>query len=379
MTGRRDLDEAARRETTALAAAGLSRAPIAVEGVDVLTNDVLSLRRDPRVVAAAQAALSGAGLGAGGSRLLGGDAEEHRLLETAVAAWVHEEAAVSFPTGTAANVGLLTGLLRPEDLVVSDARNHGSLVDGVRLSRARKAIVAASDPAAVEAALGRDRGGGRRFVVVEGVHGMDGDAAPLAGLADVCRRRDALLVVDEAHAAGLLGADGAGAAAAAGVADVVAARVVPCGKALAGAGGVVATSRAVADLLVHRSRAYAYTTALPPAVAAGVRAALDVSVAEPSRRARALALAARLRARLRAAGLRVFDGDGAFVAWLPGDLEATMRAAERLRAAGFAARAVRPPTVPEGTARLRLSTHFALTDAEADRLGATCEAAGRAP
>jgi 8-amino-7-oxononanoate synthase len=378
VTSRRDLDDEARRTAADLARRGLSRAVVATDGlVDLVTNDSLGLRRDPRVLAAAAAALAREGLGAGGSRLLGGDHAEHRALEADLARWTGEEAAVLFATGTAANVGVLGALAGPADLVVSDAENHGSLVDGIRLCGARKAIVPHGEPEAVDRALAGDAGRGRRFVVVETLHGMNGDAALLAALADVCRRRGALLVADEAHAIGVLGPEGAGLVAEAGVRDVVAARVLPCGKALAGAGGAVACSAAVASLLVQTARAFAFTTALPPAVAAGVRAAAEVARAEPARRERCRALVVRTRDALVGLGARVSGAEGGFVSWVLGTPEAASAAAERLRAAGFAARPVRPPTVPEGTSRLRLALHADLAEADFERLLAALPVAAR--
>jgi 8-amino-7-oxononanoate synthase len=362
---RATLDAAVRTELDDFARRGLARRPLGPgEGIDLLTNDYLGLRRDPRVAGAAARVALESGVGAAASRLLGGDHEEHRALEADFAAFQGEEAAVLFPSGTAANVGLLSMLLRPDDLAVCDAWNHASLVDGVRLSRARKAIVPHGDVDAVEAALVADRGEGRRYVVVEGVHGMEGDAAPLRDLADVCRRRDALLVVDEAHSVGLLGRDGAGSVATAECADVVAARVNPCGKALAGAGGVVTTSAAIASLLVHRARSFVFTTALPPPVAAGVREALAISRAEPWRRERALRMCQQASG---AFGDSRTPG-GAILPWVLGAPDLAVAAAERLRAHGFSVRAVRPPTVPEGTSRVRLSFHADLSDADFSRL-----------
>jgi 8-amino-7-oxononanoate synthase len=377
---RGSLDRDARAEVDRLARLGLARAPTgAGAGLDLVTNDYLGLRDDPRVLAAARAALERRGLGAGAARLLGGDHPEHRALEAAFARAHGEEAAVLFPSGSAANQGVLGALLRPGDLAVCDARNHGSLVDGVRLSRARRAIVPHGDVLAVEDALRKDAGGGRRFVVLEGVHGMEGDVAPLADLADVCRRLDALLVVDEAHAAGVVGPDGAGAAALAGVEDVVAARVVPLGKAFGGAGGVVTASAAVCDEVVHRARAYLFATALPPAVAAGVAEAHRLARAEPERRARATALARRLAGVLEEAGARVAGRGAAVVSWILGSAAAALDAAAALRARGVEARAVRPPTVPEGEARVRLSCHASPSDAEVERAAeALREAATRA-
>lgn len=269
MTARADLDASARALVGVLAEAGRARAPTgATEGVDLVTNDVLALRRDPRVVGAAVAALRRAGLGAGGSRLLGGDDPAHRALEAEAAAWTGAEAALLYPSGTAANHGLVAGLVDRSDLVVAERENHGSLVEAVRSARARTLLVNRGDLGALDRALGMGGPRGRRFVVLESLHGMDGDAADLPALATVARRRDALLLVDEAHAVGLLGPRGAGLADPASVGDVLAARTLPCGKALAGAGGLVVASRAVVDLLVHRSRAFAFTTGLPPAVAA---------------------------------------------------------------------------------------------------------------
>lgn len=365
MTDRRALDGALRAELEALAERGLVRAPLALgEGIDLLTNDYLGLSRHPAVIAAARHVLEREGLGARASRLLGGDHEAHRLLEDAFASLQSEEAAVLFPSGSAANVGLLGLLAGPADLYVSDALNHASLVDGIRLSGARRAIVPHGDVGAVDEALRDADGGGRRFVVVEGVHGMEGDAAPLGALADVCRRRGALLVVDEAHALGLLGPDGAGAVAAARCEDVVAARVNPCGKALGGAGGVVTASRAIAASLHARARSFVFATALPPSVAAGVHTALGVMRAEPARRARPLALARRFEAGVGAAR----RGDGALVPWIVGAPQDALAAAASLRARGYEVRAVRPPTVPEGTSRLRFSFHADHADGDVDGL-----------
>lgn len=365
MTDRRSLDEALRAEIEGLAARGLVRRPLGLgRGLDVLTNDYLALARHPTVVAAATAALARDGLGAGASRLLGGDRDEHRLLEEAFARLQGEAAAALFPSGTAANVGLLGALAGEGDVVVSDVWNHASLVDGIRLCGARRVIVPHGDADAVHAALVKAPGTGRRFVVVEGVHGMEGDVAPLAALADVCRRDDALLVVDEAHALGLLGPDGAGAVAAAGCQDVVAARVNPCGKALGGAGGVVTASRAVIATLHARARTFLFATAVPPAVAAGVRAALELMRAEPARRARPLALARRFEAEVGVARA----GGGALVPWIVGAPDDAVAAATALLARGFEVRAVRPPTVPDGTSRIRFSFHADHRDEDVARL-----------
>lgn len=369
MTARAALDAAAAAAAAALAAHDRARTPTGVDGLeDLVTNDVLALRRDPRVVRAAVETLRRAGLGAGGSRLLGGDDEAHRALEAEAAAWTGAEAALLFPTGTAANVGMVAGLVSPDDLVVSERENHGSLVEAVRASRARTLVVARGHLDALDRALASGPRGARRFVVLESLHGMDGDAADLLAVAAVARRREALLLVDEAHAVGLLGPRGAGLADPSLVGDVLAARSLPCGKALGAAGGLVVGSHAVVALLVHRAKAFAHTTALPPAVAAGTREALRIARDEPERAARALASARAVEARLLSRGESVAAVDGAFVPWILGTDARALAVAAALRARGFAVRAVRPPTVPEGTARVRLSCHADLEPTALARL-----------
>jgi 8-amino-7-oxononanoate synthase len=364
VTARADLDASARALVGVLAEAGRARAPTgATEGVDLVTNDVLALRRDPRVVGAAVAALRRAGLGAGGSRLLGGDDPAHRALEAEAAAWTGAEAALLYPSGTAANHGLVAGLVDRSDLVVAECENHGSLVEAVRSACARTPRPPRTS-ARFDRALAMGGPRGRRFVVLESLHGMDGDAADLPALAAVARRRDALLLVDEAHAVGF-GLRRASPTPRP-VGDVLAARTLPCGKALAGAGGSVVASRAVVDLLVHRSRAFAFTTP-----AAGRRRGDARGAPDRARRARPRRAGLRRRAPRRGAparaGQSVAAVDGAFVPWIVGRDD---RARGRLRAArrGFAVRAVRPPTVPEGTARVRLSCHADLTERDLTRL-----------
>lgn len=359
------LDDELKAELSRFATQGLVRTPTERGGgVDLLTNDYLGLSRHPAVIVAARQVLEREGLGAGASRLLGGDHPEHRRLETAFVELQGTESAALFPSGSTANLGLLTALLRVDDLVVSDALNHASLIDGIRLSGARRVIVPHGDVDAVDRALHDACATGRRFIVVEGVHGMEGDAAPLAALADVCRRRDAQLIVDEAHSLGLLGPGGAGAVAAAGCADVVVARVNPCGKALGGSGGVVTASKAVVAWIHATSRAFIFATALPPTVAAGVCAAIGVMRAECARRARPLSLARRFE---RILGVPR-TGDGALVPWVLGTPESALGAAADLRRQGFDVRAVRPPTVPEGTSRVRFSFHADHSDSDVDRL-----------
>lgn len=369
VTARADLDASARALVGVLAeAGGAPRAPTgATEGVDLVTNDVLALRRDPRVVGAAVAALRRAGLGAGGSRLLGGDDPAHRALEAEAAAWTGAEAALLYPSGTAANHGLVAGLVDRSDLVVAECENHGSLVEAVRSARARTLPRPPRRPrrAQPRARDGRPSRAALRRARVAARHGRRrGRPARPRGGGPPARRP----LVDEAHAVGLLGPRGAGLADPASVGDVLAARTLPCGKALAGAGGLVVASRAVVDLLVHRSRAFAFTTGLPPAVAAGTLAALRIARDEPARAARARAAARRVEARLRA--LHERRGGGRRVR--PVDRRPRRpRARGRLRAArarGFAVRAVRPPTVPEGTARVRLSCHADLTERDLTRL-----------
>ena len=358
------IDERERRFGTQL-----ERSPLGVgDGIDLLSNDYLGLRTDPRVVAAAREWLEKEGLGSGGSRLLGGDREPHRRLEEQLAQWQGVEAGLLFASGSAANVGLLTALLQPGDLVLSDRSNHASLVDGIRLSGCRKVLFDHASPDQVAEVLARETAWDRAFVVVEGLHGMEGDRAPLADLAEVCRTTGALLIVDEAHAVGVVGPEGAGAVAASGCEDVTVARINPLGKALGGHGGLVTGSAALVTLLLHASRAFVFSTAPPPAVAAGVLRALQISRAEPWRRERAVRLSDLVRSRLVALGQQVGASDGAFVPWILGSPERALSAARLLRDRGFLVHAVRPPTVPEGSSRLRLSFHADLSDAEHARL-----------
>src|SRR5262245_51747126 len=227
-------------------------------GVDLGSNDVLGLARHPRVIAGARAALEEFGAGGRAARLLGGGSPLHERVEEAVAAWTGAEAALLFPSGYQANLGLVGALAGRGDALFSDERNPASLIDAARLSRAHVFVHAHLDLAELERQLGRARPARRRLVLTEGVFSMDGDAAPLAELDELCRRHDAWLVVDEAHSAGLLGPAGAGAWAALGARaeSRLAARVVTGGKALGVAGALVVGSRALREQLVNHARTF---------------------------------------------------------------------------------------------------------------------------
>jgi 8-amino-7-oxononanoate synthase len=332
-------------------------------GIDLSSNDYLDLARDPRVVAAFQHGVAREGAGSTGSRLLRGHRGAFADVERAFAVFKGAERALYFSSGYLANLGVLTTLPEAGDVVVSDERNHASLIDAMRLSSATRAIVPHNDLAALEDALRTARSaaaaGAQVFVVVESVFSMDGDAAPLAAQAALCRTFDATLVVDEAHACGLFGARGSGMIEAAGL-DPNTISINSAGKALGVGGAFVAGPAWAIDYLIQRARTFVFSTAPPPAVTSAIAESLRIVTAEPDRRARVIALA---RERLAAAGIDVRACDSPIVPILIGDSHRAAAVAERLQARGFDIRAIRPPTVPDGSARLRLSVNARLEDA----------------
>lgn len=350
-------------------AAGLQRALRTPVGVDLSSNDVLGLATDPTVVAAGLAGVSHYGLGSGGSRLLGGHRAVFDQLEARAAAWLGVERTLLFGSGYAASVGVLTALFGPRDVVVSDALNHASLIDGIRLSGAQRVVVPHLDLDAVAAALraARPEPGGLVAVVVESVYSMDGDGWDLGALAALCAAYGAALCIDEAHATGLYGPAGEGAVVQAGVAEAVTLRWHPCGKALGGQGCLVAGSATVIDALVQHARSFVFSTAPWPATASALIAAIDRVQGDATLRARPAMLAERLRERL---GPRLGLGAGAIVPIPAGSAARAVALSDGLAAAGWWARAIRPPTVPEGTARVRIVTRAPLTFEQIETLAA---------
>jgi len=363
----RRLDEAGlRRRVRTLSASGprpvLDGRPV----VSFASNDYLGLAADRRLADALSRGAAEEGAGSGAARLLGGSRPAHDALERAVASFKGSEAALLFGSGFVANATVIPALAGEGDLVVSDRLNHASVVDGCRLSRAEVVVVPHADPAAVRAALGRT-GFRRRLVVVEGLHSMEGTVAPLRALQDAAREHDALLLLDDAHGNGVIGPGGRGAAADAGLErgpGLV--EVGTFGKAFGGFGAFVAWTAEGVEWLRHAARGYLFSTALPPGVAAMDLEGMRLAAAEPERRERARALADRLRGRL---GANLGGGVGSPIVPVPvGGSEDAARLAERLLERGIWAPAVRPPTVPDGTARLRVSVTAAHREEEIDAL-----------
>ncbi|MGY1456231.1 8-amino-7-oxononanoate synthase [Streptomyces sp. SS8] len=338
--------------------------------LDLAGNDYLGLARHPEVVAAASAAARRWGAGATGSRLVTGTTGLHAELEAELADFCGFEAALVFSSGYAANLAAVTSLTGRGTLVVSDAANHASLIDGCRLSRAETAVVPHADPGAVDKAL--DGFAGRAVAVTDTVFSVDGDAAPLAFLAAVCRGHGAALLADDAHGLGVLGDGGRGALHAAGLAgdpDVVA--TVTLSKSLGSQGGAVLGPARVIDHLVNTARTFVFDTGLAPAAAGAALAALRLLRAEPGRAARVREVATGLYERLAGAGLDATRPDAAVVSVRAPSPEAALRWAADCRGASLAAGCFRPPSVPDGISRLRLTARADLTEAELDTAAAT--------
>ena len=363
--------EALERRAGLRAKAGLTRTlrPRGIDDpvVDLAGNDYLGLARHPAVVAAATEALTGYGLGATGSRLVRGSTDAHTALETALADWLGAQQALVYSSGYLANLGAVRALVGPRTLLVSDAHNHASLIDGCRLSGAETVVVPHADVAAFGAALAAAPGR-PAVVVTESVYSVDGDLAPLAALHRVVRDAGALLLVDDAHAIGVLGQDGAGAVAAAGLAgapDVVVTATLS--KALGGAGGVVAGPAALIRHLVDTGRTFIYDTAPPPAVVAGVHAALRVARSADDLRGVLRERARTVVRRLRAAGLTVSDPAAGIISVTAPGPEAAVAWAADCRDRGTAVGCFRPPSTPDGTSRLRLTLNAGVPADDFDR------------
>ena len=348
------VDAASERERRGLTRTLVPRGPGPGRLMDLAGNDYLGLARHPAVVAAAVDAVQQYGAGATGSRLVTGTTSLHVQLEKALADFVGAEAALVFSSGYAANLGAVTALSGPGSLVVSDAANHASLVDACRLSRARVVVVPSGDLAAVEQALAT-REEDRAIVVTDAVFSVSGVLAPVAALHDISRRHGAALLVDEAHALGVVGAAGTGAAAVAGIAgepDVV--LTVTLSKALGSQGGAVVGSAAVRDHLVDTARTFIFDTGLAPASAGAALAAL--AWVDPARVGALRAVTSEL-ARL----LDLPAGSGAVLPVVVGDASAAVAARDACTAAGLLVGCFRPPSVPDGQSCLRLAARADLS------------------
>ena len=346
------------------------RALDTLEGINLCSNDYLGLSNDPRLRQAVENAVgSAAAVASTGSRLLSGNSRDWEELESDFAEFAGTEAALYFTSGYAANVGLLSSLLQPSDIVFSDSLNHASIIDGIRLSSVGKVIYEHCDLHALRDKLEQHRSGpGARIIVTESVFSMDGDQAPLSGLLELAEEYDAELIVDEAHATGVFGRHGRGLAAEVGIEDQVLAIVHPCGKALASLGGFVCSSRILKQYLVNRARTFIFSTAAPPYMAHQIRAAMHlVSAADPER-SHLQAIQELIRAKLRDGGLNLGPSSSQIIPVVVGSNEAALHIARQLQSRGFAVRAIRPPTVPQGTSRLRLSLTSKITTAQASYL-----------
>ncbi|MEU9892431.1 8-amino-7-oxononanoate synthase [Streptomyces phaeochromogenes] len=360
------IDEQARARRRAGLVRTLRPRPADSPLLDLAGNDYLGLARHPEVTEAAASAARTWGAGATGSRLVSGSTELHAELERELAEFCGFESALVFSSGYAANLAAVTALAPHGSLVVSDAGNHASLIDGCRLARGTTQVVAHADPDSVRKALGTHAG--VAVVVSDTVFSVDGDAAPLTGLAAACREYGAALLVDDAHGLGVLGDGGRGAPHAVGLAgapDVV--TTVTLSKSLGSQGGAVLGPAHVIDHLVNAARTFIFDTGLAPAAVGAALAALRLLRREPERATRARAVATTLHERLTDEGLEAVRPDAAVVSVRAPSPERAVRWAADCREAGLAVGCFRPPSVPDGISRLRLTARADLTDGQLDR------------
>ena len=358
---------------------------VLLDGKPVLllcSNNYLGLADHPKVREAAAEAAMRWGVGAGASRLVSGTMTVHRRLEERLAEFKGQEAALLFGSGYLANVGAISALARPGDVVFSDALNHASIIDGCRLSRAEVFIYNHCDPEHLAWGVRQAEGRGA-LIVSDTVFSMDGDVAPLQHIVEVAQRHRLRVLVDEAHATGALGPDGRGAVAQAGLEDQIDVIVGTLGKALGAYGAFVACQSSMSRFLLNAARTFIFSTALPPPAVAGALAALELLQDRPRLVQRLQNNSAALRSELAHEGFDVRGSTTQIVPLVIGDAERAVRVCEAALEAGVFAQAIRPPTVPAGTSRLRLAVMASHREEElcaaARTLGQAARAAGVAP
>jgi 8-amino-7-oxononanoate synthase len=363
------------KELKALQEAGLYRrlrrvegdqdATLTIDGREVInfsSNNYLGIANHPALAAAAKAAIDRYGCGAGASRLISGNMALHEELEAKLAEFKGTEAALVFNSGFQANTGMLSTLVGEGDVIFSDALNHASIIDGCRLSRAKTEVYRHCDLDQLERQLKQAPSAARKLIVTETIFSMDGDEAPLAGVVELAEKFDAMVMVDEAHATGIFGANGAGVVAKLGLGERVLVQMGTLGKALGGFGAYVAGSSALRDLLINRCRSFIFTTAPPPAVMAMAIAAIDLVKNEPQRRAALWENCRRLKQGLKGLGFELGASASPILPLIIGEAAKCMKFSDQLFANGVFAQGIRPPTVPPGTSRLRITlmaTHSA--------------------
>ena len=337
--------------------------------INVGSNDYLGYAGDVRLTKAASKAACAEGFGAGASPLVSGHSRAHERLERAIANLLDVPDAVTFPSGFAANSATIAALVGPGDAIFSDERNHASIIDGCRLSRAQVRVYPHRDVATLDAVLAAEGTvHRRRLIVTDTLFSMDGTLAPLADLCTVARRHDAMLMVDEAHATGVFGARGSGLVEEAGCADGVHIRTGTLSKALGAAGGFVAGHADLIRWLRHSARAWIFSTAHPPAIAAAAARAIELVAHEPHRRVELRAKTSVFRDRLTAAGLDLGGAEAQIVPVVAGAAESAVALSVRLAEAGFFVPAIRPPSVPHGRSLVRASLSWLHPQSDLDQL-----------
>ena len=367
-------------EYAALKQAGLSRhlrtvmsAPtgrIILDGREVInlaSNNYLGLSTHPKVLDAAVEATRAFGTGASGSRLISGNSELYATLEAALAKAKGTEAALVFSSGYAANTGVIPVLAGERALILSDALNHASIIDGCRLSRATKKVYRHCDVAHLKALLAESAGFQRRLIITDGVFSMDGDIAPLPDICEVAAQHDAMVLVDDAHGFGVLGENGGGTVAHFGLQPQGIIQMGTLSKAIGGLGGYIAGSRALIALLINRARGFIFTTGLPPATLAAATAALNIMRSSPELRHRLLSHAKRLKTALVELGFDLLPSETQILPVVLGSPQRAVQVAETLLSAGVFAPAIRPPAVASGTSRLRVTVMASHTDVDIEQ------------
>jgi 8-amino-7-oxononanoate synthase len=356
-----NLSDRISRRLSEIEAKGLKRRLVSPKGIDLSSNDYLGLAKDERLKNAMIESIKREGVGSTGSRLLRGERDCFAQVERQFAEWKNTERALYFNSGYQANIGILQAFLEESDVVFSDEFNHASLIDGIRLSKARKIIFRHLDVENLAKLLRETECEGQKFLVTESLFSMDGDIAPLDRYAAICRETNMNLIVDEAHAVGIYGKRGSGLIEEFGIENQVFLSINTAGKALGVSGAFVAGSDLGIEYLIQKARSFIFSTAPVPAIADALKTAIEIAENEPERREKLLHLSKYLREALNENGISVPSDNSQLIPVVIGISEKAVKIAGALQAKGFDVRAIRPPTVPENTSRLRVSLNTNLT------------------